>query len=77
MNKDQDESPQEPQTDLVASSTIDTTNISTESKNSSSKSTSGFTSQKQLLALAKQFVLDGALLPEDKQAWQRTPEYNF
>ena len=67
MNKDQDESLQEPQTDLVASSTVNTTNISAESKNSSSKSTSGFTSQKQLLALAKQFVLDGALLPENKQ----------
>ena len=68
MNNEQDEPIQKSQNDLVTSSTINSTDVSTETKhtNTSSKS-SALSSQKQLLLLAKQFVLDGALIPEDKQ----------
>jgi len=53
---------------LVASSnqSAQSTTITTETKPSSSKA-SASTPQKQLLVLAKQFVLDGALTPEEKQ----------
>lgn len=67
MNKEQDEPTQKTKSGLVTSSAIKSANISTVSKSSEIKSSSTFTSQKQLLVLAKQFVLDGALIPEDKQ----------
>ena len=67
MNKEQDESTQKSQSNLVTSSTVKPANISTESKSTERKPSSTLTSQKQLLVLAKQFVLDGALIAEDKQ----------
>ncbi len=41
--------------------------ITSESPSSSTKPSSGSSAQQQLLVLAKQFVLDGAMIPENKQ----------
>jgi uncharacterized repeat protein (TIGR03899 family) len=41
--------------------------LTTEQKNTSTNSPSSSSTQKQLLVLAKQFVLDGAMIPESKQ----------
>jgi len=69
--KDQDDSLPVAEKKLVASSTTQSAVISTEisDQNSSNADTkvAGSSSQKQLLSLAKHFVLDGALLPENKQ----------
>ncbi|WP_441002983.1 TIGR03899 family protein [Pseudocolwellia agarivorans] len=65
MDKDKAELASKPESNLVTSSTDKSTNITSETK--TSESTSSFTSQKHLLTLARQYVLDGALIPEDKQ----------
>jgi len=68
--KDQDESLPLAEKKLVASSTTQSAVISTEISEHSSNpepKIAGSSSQKQLLSLAKHFVLDGALLPENKQ----------
>lgn len=67
MDKEQDELKKQPDSKLVTTSTNESTSVAVKAKDSETTSSSNFTSQKQLLALAKQFVLDGALIPEDKQ----------
>lgn len=53
--------------ELITSESTSGQTVITSDDNTSSKSTSALTAQKQLLVLAKHFVLDGAFLPENKK----------
>lgn len=59
-----------PNTDTISENTtvVVDTNKRTSSEQTNTSKTPHISSQKQLLGLAKKFSLDGALLPEDKQA---------